>query len=151
MSIITSVAINACILPFAMIRPEKAPNKAPSASDIPIATKGEKSEPTKEAAIAPAKAKVEPTVRSIPDVKITKVMPTAMIALMDVCCKILKKLFKVKKLSLKHETIAIKTSNVNNDFCSIRKFFNVLFCNIDFLLCFANGCCHKFFLCCVTN
>lgn len=45
----------------------------------------------------PAIAKIEPPDRSMPAVMITKVMPTAMMALMEVCNAMFKKLETVKK------------------------------------------------------
>lgn len=84
-SIITSVAINACTRPFATITPVTAPIAAPSASAAATATSAFTSTPTIEAATAPVRASREPTDRSIPDVRITNVIPTAIMALTEVC------------------------------------------------------------------
>src|SRR5471030_122030 len=84
-NIMTSVAINACTLPLATIIPVTAPIPAPSASAPATATSAFTSSPTIEAATAPVSASKEPTDKSIPDVRITSVMPTAIMALTDVC------------------------------------------------------------------
>ena len=52
------------------------------------------------AATAPEKPKVDPTDKSIPEVKITKVIPAAIIALIEVCLKTFNKLLEVKNLGL---------------------------------------------------
>ena len=48
-----------------------------------------------------AAASTEPTDRSIPAVRITKVMPAASTVLIDACCAMIEKFWKVKKLSAK--------------------------------------------------
>src|SRR5471030_1206076 len=128
-SIITSVAINACTLPLATITPVTAPTPAPTASAAATATSAFTSSPTTEAATAPERASSEPTDKSIPDVRITSVIPTAIMALTEVCCRILNRLFSVKKFGLMEETTAIRTSSAISDFCSnnhslvIQRFF----------------------------
>ena len=117
-SIITSVAINACTRPFATITPVTAPMAAPSARAAATATSALTSIPTIEAATAPVSASKEPTDRSIPEVRITSVMPTAMMAFTDVCWRMLNRLLTVKKLGLMVETIAISTNRAMSDFCS---------------------------------
>ncbi|MNT10674.1 hypothetical protein D3C72_1455170 [compost metagenome] len=117
-SIITSVAINACTRPLATIIPVTAPTAAPNARAAAIATSALTSNPTIEAATAPVSASREPTDRSIPDVRITSVMPTAIMAFTDVCWRILNRLLTVKKFGLMVDTIAISTSSAISDFCS---------------------------------
>ncbi|MNE63005.1 hypothetical protein D3C80_1583290 [compost metagenome] len=83
-----------------------------------MATSAFTSIPTIEAATAPVSASREPTDRSIPDVKITSVIPTAIMAFTDVCWRILNRLLTVKKFGLMVETTAISTSSAISDFCS---------------------------------
>ena len=71
------------------------------------------------AALVAVSANRDPTDRSIPDVRITSVIPTAIMALTDVCCRMFNRLLTVKKFGLMVETIAISTSRAINDFCSI--------------------------------
>src|SRR5476649_739966 len=84
-SIMTSVAMNACTLPLATIIPVTAPTAVPTANAAATATSAFTSSPTTDAATAPVSARSEPTDRSIPDVRITSVMPTAIMALTEVC------------------------------------------------------------------
>ncbi|CNZ27400.1 Uncharacterised protein [Mycobacterium tuberculosis] len=59
----------------------------------------------------------------MPDVRITSVIPTAIMAFTEVCWRILNKLLMVKKFGLNVETIAISTSRAISDFCSISHAF----------------------------
>src|SRR5690606_38617205 len=116
--IITSVAINACTRPFATITPVTAPIAAPNASAAATATSALTSIPTIDAATAPVSASREPTDKSIPEVKITSVIPTAIMAFTEVCWSMLKRLLTVKKLGLMVDTTAISTNSAISDFCS---------------------------------
>ena len=122
-SIITSVAINAWTRPFATITPVTAPIAAPNARAAATATSALTSMPTIDAATAPVSANREPTDKSMPDVRITSVIPTAIMAFTEVCWRILNKLLMVKKFGLNVETIAISTSRAISDFCSISHAF----------------------------
>ena len=75
---------------------------------------------TIEAAIAPVNANTDPTERSIPAIKITKVIPTAIIALTEVWRKIFKILSTLKKSGLIIDTIAIRIINAIKERCSIK-------------------------------
>lgn len=95
-SIITRVAMKACTRPLATITPVTAPIAAPNARAAATATSALTSMPTIDAATAPVSASREPTDRSIPEVSMTSVIPTAIMALTEVCCRILNRLLTVK-------------------------------------------------------
>src|SRR5471030_835121 len=67
------------------VNPVTAPTAVPTANAAATATSAFTSSPTTDAATAPVSARSEPTDRSIPDVRITSVMPTAIMALTEVC------------------------------------------------------------------
>ncbi|CSB45377.1 Uncharacterised protein [Vibrio cholerae] len=117
--IVTNVAIKACTLPLAMMMPLIAPSAAPASKAVGTATRTGTSIATKVAAKAPHSANTEPTLKSIPAVKMTKVIPTAMIALTEVWRRIFSKLSTVKKFGFKKETTITKNSSAISDFCSI--------------------------------
>ena len=80
---VAKVAINGATRPLVMIKPLMVPKIKPSNNAAPIAKIGSVPEASKVAATAPVKAKVEPTDKSMPRVKITNVMPKAIKALME--------------------------------------------------------------------
>jgi len=78
------------------------------------------------AAIALEKANMDPAERSMPPVKITKVIPTAIIAFRDVCLNTFNRFEYVKNLGLKIDKIALNNNrpitdlNFNNTLCTAR-------------------------------
>ncbi len=87
-SIITSVAINACTLPFATMVPVTAPINAPNPSAAATASSAFTSRPTIEAATAPVSANSDPTDRSMPAVRITSVCAAPTMPTIATCCRI---------------------------------------------------------------
>ncbi len=83
MVIVANVAINGATLPFAITTPLIAPKIKPRINATPIAMNGSVPPANKLAATAPVSAKVEPTDKSIPPVKITNVIPNAINALIE--------------------------------------------------------------------
>jgi hypothetical protein len=75
---------------LAIITPLKAPNKAPTTSAEVIPNKRD---PLckKDAPTIAAKANTEPTDKSIPPERMTKVIPNAIVALIEICLSILNK------------------------------------------------------------
>src|SRR3990172_9098960 len=80
---VASVAMNGATLPYATAMPLTAPNPVPTASPASNATASGAPPFNTPASTAPAMARTEPTDRSIPPVRITNVMPAAMIALIE--------------------------------------------------------------------
>src|SRR5699024_4884666 len=98
--IMDKVAIKGCTLPFVIIIPFNIPAIAP----MKIAAKSDNQIFTPDesifAATAPENPRIEPTDRSIPDVNITKVIPAAIIALMEVCLNTFNRFAVVKNFGL---------------------------------------------------
>src|SRR5207302_4979103 len=82
---IARVTMNGATRPLATARPFTTPNPAPAASPARRLNANGTPPFSAPAMIAPARASSEPTDRSIPAVRMTKVIPAAMIALMETC------------------------------------------------------------------
>src|SRR5438309_321747 len=104
-----SVAIKGCTLPRVTIRPSRSPNAAPTASPAPLPTSSGRPAESMPAMTAPDTASTEPTLRSMPPVRMTKVMPAAITALMETCRAMLSRLLTVRNDSLRSERMT--TSN----------------------------------------
>lgn len=114
MVIVAKVAINGATFPFVMIKPLKAPRIRPRISVIPMETIGSVPPANKLAATAPVNARVEPTDKSMPPVRMTKVIPKAIMALIDTCLNTLKMLEIAKKLGFRMLTTIIRRINPIN-------------------------------------
>ena len=118
---VTRVAMKACTLPLAMMRPLTPPSRAPAPRVRGTTSQIGSSMATMVAARAPHRASTEPTDRSMPAVRMTSVMPTAMMALTEVWRSMLSRLSAVKKLGLRKETTPISTSSATRDLFSIHQ------------------------------
>ncbi|MMZ63950.1 hypothetical protein D1872_262400 [compost metagenome] len=83
MVIVASVAINGAIFPFVIMRPLTIPMTPPSATPTMMDRIGSKPDTIILATKALDKARIEPTDKSIPPVKITNVIPKAISALIE--------------------------------------------------------------------
>src|SRR5213593_1764461 len=104
-----SVAMKGWTLPRVTIRPSRSPNAAPTASPAPMPTSSGRPAESRPAMTAPETASTEPTLRSMPPVRMTKVMPAAITALMETCRAMLSRLLTVKNDPLRSERMT--TSN----------------------------------------
>ena len=112
--IIPRVEIKGGSLPNVIKRPFTKPQPSPTANPLIMAI-GMGSPVCKTlASTTPEKAKIDPTERSIPAVMITKVIPTAMIALIAVCWAIFSKIEIVKKYGVRIHSTTTSTINPNN-------------------------------------
>src|SRR3989441_10298400 len=100
---IPSVAMKGCTLPRVMTRPLTSPSSAPTASPPPMPTSTGRPAASNPAITAPENASTEPTLRSMPPVRITNVMPAAMTALMETCRAMLSRLLTVRNDPLSTE------------------------------------------------
>ena len=100
--------MNACNFPFDTNKPFINPTAIPITAATIIAKNTFPVDLTIEAPTAPLIAKVDPTDKSIPPVKITKVIPIAMIALTETCVNTLVILDTLKKFGV---TIVITIHN----------------------------------------
>ena len=106
--IVAKVTMNACNFPFDTNKPFINPTAIPITATTIIAKNTFPVDLTIEAPTAPLIAKVDPTDKSIPPVKITKVIPIAMIALTETCVNTLVILDILKKFGV---TIVITIHN----------------------------------------
>src|SRR5438093_1325328 len=104
-----SVAMKGWTLPRVTTRPSSSPNAAPTANPAPMPTSSGRPAESRPAMTAPETASTEPTLRSMPPVRMTKVMPAAITALMETCRAMLSRLLTVRNDSLRSERMT--TSN----------------------------------------
>ncbi len=101
MVISASVAMNGVMLTLVMSTPAAAPEKAPIPSPARRAagraTASGTCQCSRAVVMTPVKATTDPTERSIPAVRITKVIPAAMMAMIDVWRETLRMFSGVKK------------------------------------------------------
>src|SRR3989442_3714268 len=100
---IPSVAMKGCTLPRVITRPLTSPSSAPTARPPPMPTSTGRPAASSPAITAPESASTEPTLRSMPPVRITNVMPAAMTALMETCRAMLSRLLIVRNDPLSTE------------------------------------------------
>jgi hypothetical protein len=112
---VANVTIKGWRFQWAMIKPLAIPINNPMVKAPATATIMGCPEPIKYAPIAPENAKVDPTDKSIPPVRITNVIPAAMIALIEVCRSTLNMLDPVRNRSLNNDITMIKSNNPKTD------------------------------------
>ncbi|EMI14165.1 hypothetical protein C883_3343 [Bacillus stratosphericus LAMA 585] len=117
--IVASVAIKGAIFPFVIKSPLIIPRMAPMIHPTMMARIGSKPDTIKPAVRALDSARMAPTDKSIPPVKITNVMPKAMRALMEICLSKFKMFNGSKKAGFKIETMATRMMSPKNgpSFC----------------------------------
>ncbi len=118
---VASVAINGAILAFAINAPFTAPSSAPIKQAQPIANTGSSPLTIMPAIKALDNAKIAPTDKSIPPVKITNVIPKAIKALIETWRNKFSKFIGAKKSGFNTPTIT------NNP---IRPINGITFCPI---------------------
>ena len=89
MVMVARVTINGCSFPLDISTPFKAPTTNPTIKATGIAIIESTPLASIIAATAPENPKIEPTDKSIPPVSITKVIPVAITALIEVCLRML--------------------------------------------------------------
>src|SRR5713226_5143410 len=97
-----------CTLPRVMTMPLSSPRRAPTASPATMPTSTGRPVESTPAITAPEKASTELTLRSIPPVRMTKVIPAAMTALMETCRAMLSRLESVRNDPLRSERMTTR-------------------------------------------
>jgi len=90
------------------------PNATPINIPAPIAKPGGRPATIKPAVSVPDNAITGPTDKSMPPVRITQVMPTAIIALIDTWRAMFDRLLAVRKVSLARIITSVTTTNPTN-------------------------------------
>ncbi|MNI71175.1 hypothetical protein D3C73_1270340 [compost metagenome] len=118
---VASVAINGAILPLVIISPLTIPMSPPAKQPTTIAKIGSHPDNIRLAVNALDSARIEPTDKSIPPVRITKVIPKAISALIATCLSRFRILRGSIKLGFSTVTITIRMINPSNgpSFCVI--------------------------------
>ena len=96
---------------YATNSPLPMPKATPTSSPTPIAKPGGNPATISPAVKVPDNAITGPTDKSMPPVRITQVMPTAMIALIDTWRAMLERLLAVRKVSLARIITRVTTTS----------------------------------------